>query len=304
MEKAVILKMVRIEDYSDLNRKQRELLSKGFNYKSPFLGSFSFEEKGIVFRVKASDKNPLASLASLYKQAGHSTVGSQSITHTYGNFLLRAKRGKDEVSYMSLTYNPQEVPGDLKLITLISTKSKPSLEVIYNHSNAVTRFKLDTIYNLNARASLGKPELGAGFKGNLNLQELSLSKYEFGFWWFKKHRKMVAKHIYTGKYRTMILDRLLFSYYQKLNPTTHLAGSARLNLNSLDFFLEFGARHQLDDTNFIKAKLNSKGQLSLAHSINLLTLLHFNTSAQIDLRKLSSDAVNSYKLGIRLDFKK
>ena len=114
---------------------------------------------------------------------------------------------------------------------------------------------------------------------------------------------MVAKHIYTGKNRTRVLDRLLFSYYHKLNPTTHLAGSGRLNLNSLDFFFEFGGRHQLDDTSFIKAKFNSKGLFSLAHSINILKLVHFNTSAQINLRKLSSDAVNSYKVGIRLDFK-
>jgi hypothetical protein len=296
--------MVRIEDFSDLNRKQRELLGKGFNHQSPFLGSFSFREKDTEFKFKASEKHLLDTLKSIYKQATLSAEGSNSISHTYGNFLLIAKkRGKEEVSYVSLTYNPKEVLEDLKLTTEISTKSNPSLEVFYKHPNAVTRLKLDAIYNLNARASLGKPELGGGFKGNLNLKELNLSKYEIGFWWFQKNRKMVAKHIYTGKYRLSIFDRLFFSYYHKLNPTTHLAGSARLNLNSLGFYLEFGGRHQLDDTNFIKAKFNSKGLFSLAHSINLAKLFHFNTSAQIDLRKLSSDAMNSAKVGVRLDFK-
>ena len=177
-----------------------------------------------------------------------------------------------------------------------------SAKVVYNHPNAVARLRLDdSPYTLNASVSLGKPELGTGLKGKFNLQQQSLLSYAFAFWWVKKHRKIVAKQIHTGKNSALTFDKLLFSYYEKLNPTTHLAASARFNLNSKDSFIEFGARHQLSDSTFLKAKVDSNGQISLAHSKALNSNLNFNTSAQLDARKLNSQSIHSYKLGFRLD---
>lgn len=296
--------MVRLEEYSNLNRKQKDLLTKGFNYESAFLASFTSTSKDLVFKAKASESHALAPVASLI------TAGSASLAYTYDNFLFKPKRRADGSSVFLFEYTPKEVLKDLKLTaqlttspTSIAQKAELSGKVVYNHPTAVARLRLDdSLYTLNASVSLGKPELGTGFKGKFNLQQQSLMRYAFAFWWVKKYRKIVAKQIHTGKNSAMTFDQLLFSYYEKLNPTTHLAASARFNLNSQDAFIEFGARHQLSDSTFLKAKVDSNGQISLAHSKALNSHLNFNTSAQLDARKLNTHSIHSYKLGFRLDF--
>lgn len=300
--------MVRLEDYNNLHRKEKELLNKGFNYDSPFTSSFSFIGNEACIKVKASELYPLATFKSLCKLLVCKASGWQTFIFKHTKYAVEYKRRPDGKVYYSVDY-PQEYLNYARLILQMTNYYKPSMEVIRTHPNAIISLKLDTMFNVRTRASIGKPELGAGFKCKFNIDKLRFSKYELASWWFKKHRQMVVKQIYTGKSPNMIFDEVLFSYYEKLDAQTYLAASASLNLDSKDSLIEFGVRHQLDDVKLFKAKVNSNYQISLTHSLILIPFedldIRFllSSSAQVDLLKMSSHNIDNCKLGFRLDLK-
>jgi hypothetical protein len=296
--------MVRVQDYNNLNRNEKELLSKGFKYIFPFTSSLSIRSNEFYIKAKASELNPLYTLVSLGKVLAFKTLGWKTFTTKHNKYNVEYKCRPDGKLQISVDY-PQEYLKYCSLIFKMLSFNRLSTEVIHTHPNAITSLKLDHLLNIRTRASIGIPEVGAGFKCKFNIHELSFSRYEIASWLYSKPRKMVAKQIYTGKCPTMIFDEVLFSYYEELNPKTHLAASARYDLDYKNYLVEVGIRHHIDEVDFFKAKLNNYGQFSLIRS-HIFIIPHKDTdirfqvssSAQMNLINMNSD---NFKLGLRLD---
>lgn len=296
--------MVRLEGYSNLCRKQEDLLNKGYSYNTAFISSFTSTSKNLVLKARASESfvaTPASSLA---------ISGSTSLKYTYDNFVFQPKKRSDGTSTFSLEYSPKEILQDFKLkaelkSTPKSTSQKAELSgtVEYTNPTAIAKVSFeDSLYTLNGSVTIGKPEFGTGMTGKFDLQRQSLTGYTFAFWWFQKHRKLVGKQIYSGKRPSVTFDEVAFSYYEKLNSSTYLGAQVKYVLNSHNAYIEFGGKHLLDENTFIKGKLDSNGFISLAYSKALNSNLSLTTSSQIDIRKLNSNSIHNYKFGFRLDF--
>lgn len=296
--------MVRLEEYNNLSRKQEDLLYKGYSFNTAFLTSFTLTSKDMILKARASESYTALPASSL------AITGSASLQYTYDNIVFRPKKRSDGTSIFTLQYTPKEILQDFKLQCELksipkSTAQKAELtgKVEYKNPTAIAKLSFeDSLGTLNGSVTVGKPEFGTGMVGKFDLQQLNLINYTFAFWWFQKHRKLVAKQIYTGKNLVAVFDEVECSYYEKLNSSTYLGGLVRYVLKSQNAFIEFGGKYKMNENTSVKGKLDSNGLISLAYIHALTPQINLTTSTQVDIRKLNYHAIYGYKFGFRLDF--
>lgn len=89
------------------------------------------------------------------------------------------------------------------------------------------------------------------------------------------------------------------SYYHKISPVTEVGAKAVYDAANAakGVGLEVGTKHQLDDTAFVKAKINSQAVAALAYSQVLRPGVKLGLGVSFDTQKLNESA---HKLGLSL----
>lgn len=294
--------MVKLETFSGLTKKQEKLLAKGYSFGSLAFGSFNLSQENLKFKLKGSQTPAPLPFSAIQ------IFGSSSFEYIYPNLILKAKRNTDGVFNYKVNWTPINYIKDARLkghckVENQGTNSKfeNKASFIYFHPNAIAKLALsDSPVCIRGSVTAGKPEYGIGFDGNFDLNSQKLHNYNFAFYWFKKHRKIVLKYAGSSREAHELSDFVL-SYYQKLNEKTHFGSKITCNLFDKTTAIEFGGDYKMDEKTILRGKINQIGLIGLSLTYKFTPTLALTVSSQTDTRKVTVSSINDYKFGFRID---
>lgn len=296
--------MVKFQSYSDLTRKQEELLSKGYTHNSLLQTSFTYHHPDFLLKLKGSQGKATAPSSALL------VSGSSSMLYKYENLSFKPKRFTNGTTSFEFEYLPKGRMKDLKFnseMRMLNNATVQKLQSVstveFTSTNAITKITLsDAPLSLNGNLTVGKPEYGIGLNSTFDLKSHRFTNYIFSLWWFKNNRRIVIKQLNSGKSTDLPLDELHFSYYEKLTHFTRIGALMRYLVHSRSANIEFGGSLELDSKTFLKAKINSDMVAAFSISKVLSDTLKMTLSGQMDGKKVSTAGMNDFRLGVRLDF--
>ncbi|CAG9324835.1 unnamed protein product [Blepharisma stoltei] len=292
--------MVKLENYSGLTKKQEDLLKKHYCYGSFALLNINLSQSDFVFHTRAAAKHPntlVPILASSWLQMRNNSLSLKSKLRTDGltHFIF-------EMSPKSIIENTK-LKAEWKVSQVKGVQNaEPSATLEYSHPSA--KAKLTFVENplqLKGNLTIGKPQYGVGLDGKFDLTSQKLSGYNFALWFFRKHSKVVLKHVGTNA-DELALGNVELSYYQKLSPLAHFGSKVTTKLAGGETSIEFGGDYKYDENTLLKGKLNTDGKLGLAMSRQLNKAMTFTVGSEIDTKEVAANRFHDYKLGFRLDF--
>jgi hypothetical protein len=292
--------MVRLEGYSSLSKKQEDLLKLGFSYDRQALVTVTSDAPDLRFKARAAHLKPSATTPVL---------ASTSVHFKKDLLTFTAKRRSDSLSHFIFEYTPKDLIPNLKFksearITHSASgdRVEPSATVDYSHTLGKAKLTVsDNPGVAKASVTFGKPEYGVGLDGKFEFGLGRFTGYNVAGWWFRKHAKLVVKHVGTDKSNYAVGDCVM-SYYQKLTPLTHLASLVKVNWPTKNTYIEVGGDYKYDDKTLLKAKTNSDGKVGLAFIHKLSSNLKVTLATEVDSKKVTSASVTDYAFGFRLDF--
>ncbi|CAG9333757.1 unnamed protein product [Blepharisma stoltei] len=292
--------MVKLENYSGLTKKQEDLLKTHYCFDSFGLINLNLVQNDYTFHTRASAKHPNA-LAPI--------LASTWLQLRKNNMSLKSKLRTDGLSHFIYETTPKSIIENTKLKAEWKTSqvkgvqnTEPSATIEFSNPNA--KAKLTFVENplqLKGNLTLGKPQYGIGFDGKFDLVSQKLTGYNLALWFFRKHSKIVLKHIGTNA-EELALGNIEFSFYQKLSPLAHFGSKIITKARGGETSIEFGGDYKYSDDTLLKAKLNTEGKLGLALSKQLSKSLRFSLGSEIDTKEIAANRFHDYKLGFRLDF--
>jgi len=291
--------MAKLESFSGLTRKQEDLLKKNYCFGALAMAYFKVQKPEFCFKARGSQSSgPSKNLL---------VAGSSSIEYKRNTSVFKFKRSTEGVFNYSIEYVPEALAKELKLgaesqLTRPTQKLENSGFLEYCHPNARGKLSIsDSPLTLKGALTLGYPEYGLAVDTKFDLNSQKLTTYNAALYWFRKHRKIVVKHLSKNP-EILELGDVLVSYYQKLDSKTHIGSSVSFNAHNKTTSVEFGGDYKIDESTKLKGKVATNGIVSVAYQKQLSDSLGITVASQVDAKKVSSNSINDFKFGFRLDF--
>ncbi|CAG9320013.1 unnamed protein product [Blepharisma stoltei] len=291
--------MVKLENYTGLTKKQEDLLKKGYCHGSLALLNFNLAQTDFTWHTRASyskngTKEPIISSWIQFKQ---------------GLASWKAKKRTDGLSHFVFDWTPKDYVANLKLKTECKTQkvgstpqTEPSFAVEYTHPKAIGKLVfLGAPLVVKGSLTLGTPAYGLGLDGKFSTQSQKLTAYNLAAWWFRKHSRLVVKHVGTNT-EEIALGNLELSYYHKLSPKVHVATKVTNELKGKATNFEIGGDYKLDDKTLVKAKAGTCGSFALGLARQLSDNLKLTLSTGLDSKAITACDLHDFKFGFRFDY--
>lgn len=290
--------MVKLEAFSGLTKKQEDLLRVNYCFGSLAILTLNTTHEDLTFNFRTSKKSSDNVLASAWLQ------------YKTNQLTFKGKKRNDAFSNYSAEWMPKNYVENVKLKTeckLTSPAGARKMESTTSAEYNIETFKGKLAFSYNpmqvkATATMGKPEYGLGLDGKYDIDTQRLHGYNIATWWSQKYRKVVLKHEGVNK-EEYALGNLLVSYYQRLNDKAHVGALVKSNWSSKETSLEVGGDYQYDPSTNLKGKIGSTGLVGLAVNRKLNDYWTLGAAVQVDVNSVTSNSINDYKLGFKLDFK-
>mmetsp|Transcript_21922 Transcript_21922/g.39990 ORF Transcript_21922/g.39990 Transcript_21922/m.39990 type:complete len:291 (-) Transcript_21922:956-1828(-) len=288
--------MAKLLGFSDLTKKQEDLLTKGFAFSKLGVLAVSYQRGPDHYAARVSQ----TSLNAAGTEVGVVASGKAEIKHQSG--LVSATVKSDGKLNYSVDFTPDQAP-ELKLkADLEVTKAgeaqevSPTLNVGYNIENARVKFAYNP-KTIKANFTAGKPEFGLGLEGKFETQTQKLSEYTFALWSSNAQRHVVFKHTGTSGI-AFSLHNLSLSYFSELSKVAQFGASLNFDNKTSEGNIEFGGSYKQSDDVILRAKANSAGLVGLAFTKTFNQHLDFTLGTQLNLNETSK-----YQFGFKVGLK-
>lgn len=277
--------------YSDISRSSNDLLNRDFYHLAPAnLEIKSKTPNGVAFTVKgktnSNDDSIAGSLEAKY------TDKATGLTLTQGWTTANALDTKIELSNALIPGLKSEL-----LTTYFPDQNKRNAKLNFHFSqpNFYGRAFFDLLKGPTfiGDATFGNNGFVFGTEFAFDVSTGSMNRYAAGLGYFAP--TFTASVTSQSKFSVFT-----GSYYHKVSPATEVGANAVYDSSaSSGVNLEVGTKHKLDDSSFVKAKINSQAIAALAYSQALRPGVRLGLGVSFDTQKLNQSA---HKLGLSLSF--
>jgi len=182
-------------------------------------------------------------------------------------------------------------------------RTEPNVSVEYNHANAKAKLSfLGNPFILKGSLTAGVPEYGVGLDGKYNTVTKKFSAYNLAAWWFRKHSRLVAKHVSTSS-NAIELGNLEVSYYHKISPKIHIGTRVVNNTKENTTGFEIGGDYKYDENTVLKGKIGTCGGVGMALTRQLNSNLKLTLATGLDSKAITTNNLKYLKFRFKLDYK-
>jgi hypothetical protein len=286
--------MAKLLGFSDLTKKQEDLLKKGFAYNKLGVLALSYQRGSDTYNARVSQ----ASTSPDGAQVRVVAVGKAEVKHSTG--IVSAKVKSDGRMNYSADITPEQVPQlKVKADVAVSTTGDsqeldPTLNLGYNLDNARLKIAYNPKY-VKANFTVGKPDFGVGLDWKIDKATQSLANHTFAVWNSSAERHLVLKHSSTNA--SLTLQKLSLSYFSELSRTAQFGAAFNFDYPTSERSVEFGGSYKQAEDLEIRAKVSSSGLVGLAFTKNFNQHLDFTFGTQLDTNS------DDFKYGFKINLK-
>ena len=288
----LVIIMAKVDSFKELSKKQDELLKKDFYFGSIGLLTLNLDKENYRF---------------------HSRLGANEAGASYPIFLsawqefksenlsLKIKRGNDGVfnlaleilskkfSYLKSKVQYRQEKG--------STRPSVSLEYLHDSLRASAEFTLGSIHG---SLTFGRPEIGLGIEGLVDLEHGKANLSTIAGWWFKENSKFLLKHE-TVDSNPLALGKFEASFYRKIEENFELASKVKCDWVDKAIDIEAVGNYKCDKNHSVKGKVSSLGKIAFAWKNLLSENINTIVSAETSADSLFRHSFQDIKFGFRLN---
>ncbi|CAG9318809.1 unnamed protein product [Blepharisma stoltei] len=287
--------MVKLENYAGLSKKQEDLLKKGYCHGSLALFNFNITQTDFTWHTRTS----------YGKNGVNEPILSSWIQYKQGLAAWKAKKRTDGLSHFIFDWTPKDLVPNLKLKSECKTlkgKTEPSFSLEYTHPRAIGKLVfLGSPLVVKGSLTTGQAAYGLGLDGKFCTESQKLCAYNLAAWWFRKHSRLVVKHIGTNT-DEITWGNLELSYYHKLSPKVHVGTRVINDIKGKSTDFEIGGDYKYDEKTVVKAKAGTCGGIALGLARQLSDNLKLTLSTALDSKAITACDLHDFKFGLRLDY--
>jgi hypothetical protein len=286
--------MSKILGFSELTKRQEDLLNKGFAFNKLGVLVLSYQRGPDIYsaRVSQTSTGPDGAKVSVV------AVGKADIKHDTG--IISAKVKSDGRMNYAADITPEQVPqvkvrAEVAVTTTgDSQELDPTLSLGYNLDNARLKIAYNPKY-VKANFTVGRPDFGVGLDWKIDKATQSLANHTFALWNSSAERHLVLKHSSTDA--SLTLQKLSLSYFSVLSRTAQFGAVFDFDYPTSERSVEFGGSYRYAADLELRAKASSSGLVGLAFTKYLNRQLDFTLGTQLDLDS------NDFKYGFKINLK-
>ncbi len=221
-------------------------------------------------------------------------VQGLSLTHV----VESAKKYKGTLEYVPESVKDLKVKAEFAAQFEEKAKLNKTLSAEYAWPNVKAKATVTDEPVLKASAVTGNEKFGAGLDLGWSFGASRLTAYNAALWWFENQNRLVLKHESTNKedYKPGKFVLSAFREQDKFN----FGGVLKYDVQSNDVGLELGFQRNTSETQQLKVKLDSEGQLGASLRHKLTNSVSLITATQLGIKELTKETGPNLQFGFKV----
>lgn len=287
--------MARLESFTNLSRKQEDLLNKGYCYGTLGLAVFSHRTADLLFKTRIG------------KRFGGAVVSNMSGSFKHGDLTFTPKQKTDGSHLVSFEYNPDKdnkLKGELKLVTDAKgavVSNEPTISVEHSQDNLKVKVAVTKGPVAKLNGTFGRTDIGFGVETKLALNALALPKLNLASWYNLSKTNMLFKLDGLDIVERTV-EKISASLLLNVNPTVRFGSLVTFDEKTKTVSAEFGGDYQLTEKTLVKGKVDNVGTIGVAVHQQLNEHVKLSIASQVASAKVVGNALSDFKFGFRFDF--